>query len=94
MIHIVVDSVLAVKWHVTRWESVAEVTHTLATGSGSEEEEKTREPSEASSDWLLPARLFVFSYTSPNSMASRGPNSQHKRLWHAVHTQASSGKVG
>lgn len=51
MIHVVVDSVLAVKWHVTRWESVAEVTHTLATGSGSgsEEEEKTREPSEASS---------------------------------------------
>lgn len=49
MIHVIVDSVLAVKWHVTRWESVAEVTHTLATGSGSEEEEKTREPSEASS---------------------------------------------
>lgn len=48
MIHVVVDSGLAVKWHVTWWESVAEVTHTLATGSGSEEEE-TREPSEASS---------------------------------------------
>lgn len=47
MIHIIVDSVLAVKWHITRWESVAEVTHTLATGSRSEEEE-TRSPSEGS----------------------------------------------
>lgn len=47
MIHVVVDSVLAVKRHVTRWVSVSEVTHTLATGSGSEEEE-TREPSEVS----------------------------------------------
>lgn len=48
MIHVVVDSMLTLKRHVTRWVSVAEVTHTLATGSGSEEEE-TREPSEASS---------------------------------------------
>lgn len=49
MIHVVVDSVLALNWHITRWESVAEVTHTLATGSRSEEEEEeTRSPSEAS----------------------------------------------
>lgn len=48
MIHIVIDSVLAVKWHVTRWESAAEVSHMLDTGSGSEEEEETRSPSEAS----------------------------------------------
>lgn len=47
MIHIIVDSMFAVKWHVTWWESVAEVTHMLATGSGSEEEE-ARSPSEAS----------------------------------------------
>lgn len=64
VVHVFVDSVTVVKWHMMWWEPVAEVTHTLSTGSRERKELESRHNIQrhAPSDQLPPASLYFLQH--------------------------------